>query len=139
MSVDAARRIVARPEVANARDGAAKFIAIHNIVFQRNPVKAETEVAYPFLNKERNLGQFIDDKAKKAGAADADKKNLALYQTNRQLIAKYQQKSRWTALLQKEPFVGFKQVEIENQAQAFEHDNAEQLRNTQQDAGGMSD
>ena len=77
--------------------------------------------------------------ATRAELADADKKNLALYQTNRQLIDKYQQKSRWTALLQKEPFVGFKQVEIENEAQAFEHDNAEQLRNTPQDAGGMSD
>jgi hypothetical protein len=78
MAVDAARRIVARPEVANARDGAAKFIAIHNIVFQRNPVKEETEVAYPFLNKERNLSQFIDDKAKKAAAADAEKKNAEI-------------------------------------------------------------
>ena len=77
--------------------------------------------------------------ATRAELADAEQKNLALYQTNRQLIAKYQQKSRWTALLQKEPFVGFKQVEIENQAQAFEHDNAEQLRNTSQDADGMSD
>ena len=78
-------------------------------------------------------------KTTRAELADAEKKNLALYQTNRELIDKYQQKSRWTALLQKEPFVGFKQVEIENQAQAFEHDNAAQLRNTPQDAGGMSD
>ena len=77
--------------------------------------------------------------AARAELADAEKKNLALYQTNRELIDKYQQKSRWAALLQKEPFVGFKQVQIENQAQAFEHDNAEQLRNTPQDAGGMSD
>ncbi len=77
--------------------------------------------------------------AARAELADAEKKNLALYQTNRELIDKYQQKSRWAALLQKEPFVGFKQVEIENEAQAFEHDNAEQLLNTPQDAGGMSD
>ena len=78
-------------------------------------------------------------KTTRAELADAEKKNLALYQTNREIIDKYKQKSRWTALLQKEPFVGFKQVEIENQAQAFEHDNAAQLRDSQQDAGRVSD
>ncbi len=77
--------------------------------------------------------------ATRAELADAEKKNLALYQTNRELIDKYKQKSRWTSLLQKEPFVGFKQVEIENQAQTFEHDNAAQLRDSQQDAGRVSD
>ena len=71
--------------------------------------------------------------------ADAEKNNRALYQTNREIIDKFKQKSRWRALLQKEPFLGFKQVEIENQAQALEHDNAEQLRDSNKDSGGMSD
>jgi hypothetical protein len=78
MSVDAARRIIARPEVANARDGTARVLAIHNIIFQRNPHKEEIPFIYEFLNKERNLAQFIDDKAKKAAAADAAKKNAAV-------------------------------------------------------------
>ncbi len=76
MSVDAARRIIARPEVANARDGTARVLAIHNIIFQRNPQKEEIPFIYAFLNKERNEAQFIDDKGKKAAAADAQKKNV---------------------------------------------------------------
>jgi hypothetical protein len=75
MSVDAARRIISRPEVANARDGTARVLAIHNIIFQRNPQKEEIPFIYEFLNKERNLNQFVDDKAKKALADAAAKKN----------------------------------------------------------------
>ncbi len=75
MSVDAARRIIARPEVANARDGTARVLAIHNIIFQRNPQKEEIPFIYAFLNKERNEAQFIDDKAKKIAAAAVEKKN----------------------------------------------------------------
>ena len=73
-------------------------------------------------------------KAARTELADAEQKNLALYQINREIIDKYKQKSRWSALLQKEPFLGFKQVEIENQAQALEQDSTEQLRDGNLDA-----
>lgn len=78
MAVDAARRIVARPEVANARDGMSKVQAIHHIIFQRNPSKEEIPFIYDFLNKERNFSQFIDEKARKAAEAAAAKKNEEL-------------------------------------------------------------
>lgn len=59
---------------------------------------------------------------------DAEKKNLSLYEVNRELLGKYQQKSAWDALRQREPFTGINGVAIENQVQDVEDRMYEQLR-----------
>lgn len=70
---------------------------------------------------ERNLD------ATRAELADAQQKNRALYATSQEILERYQHKSRWTALLQKEPFTGIKQVEVESRVQAYEDAMHEQL------------
>jgi hypothetical protein len=78
MAVDAARRLVARPEVQNARDGTARVFAIHKIIFQRFPSNEEIQFIFPFLTKEQSLAMFEDEKSKKAASADAARKNAEL-------------------------------------------------------------
>src|SRR6202012_1633850 len=52
MSVDVARRIVARPEVSRAPDALASVVGLYNIVFQRNPHPKEIQLAMEFVSKE---------------------------------------------------------------------------------------
>jgi chromosome segregation ATPase len=59
---------------------------------------------------------------------DSEKKNLALYRLNDDLLRQYNDKSSWDALLQREPVTGIKGVEIENLLQEYADKNAEQLR-----------
>ena len=59
---------------------------------------------------------------------DAEKKNLALYQTTRELSGLYKKKSAWDAVLQREPLTGLKSVETENLMQEYEDRAAAQLR-----------
>src|SRR6202012_5148176 len=51
MSVDVARHIVARPEVAGAPDELARVIGLYNVIFQRNPAPKEIQIAMVFLAK----------------------------------------------------------------------------------------
>ena len=59
---------------------------------------------------------------------DAEKKNLSLYQMNRDLLSQYKEKSAWDAVRQREPFTGISEVTSENQVQAVEDRLYEQLR-----------
>jgi hypothetical protein len=52
MSVDVVRRIVNRPEFSGARDDLAKISALHRIIFQRDPTKAEFQMGIKFLQLE---------------------------------------------------------------------------------------
>jgi hypothetical protein len=52
MSVDVARRIVARPEIAAAPDQLAQIVALYRVVFQRTPNTAEIELARQFVEFE---------------------------------------------------------------------------------------
>jgi mono/diheme cytochrome c family protein len=56
MSVDVARKIVARPEVANAGDDLGRIIAIYRIIFQRPPKPEEIQIAYQFVGQEARTG-----------------------------------------------------------------------------------
>ena len=51
--------------------------------------------------------------------ADCEHKNLLLYQANTELLKKYQNKSAWDALAQKEPFTGIEKVRIDNVLQEY--------------------
>lgn len=53
--------------------------------------------------------------------ADCEHKNLLLYQADTELLEKYQDKSAWDALAQKEPFTGIEKVRIDNVLQEY-HD-----------------
>jgi len=55
-TVNVARAIVARPEVANAPDPISRVTAIYKIVFQRVPKPQEREVAFNFMKKEKDAG-----------------------------------------------------------------------------------
>jgi hypothetical protein len=49
MSVDVARKIVARPEVSSASDALGRVFAIYRIIFQRPPTPKELQLAYQFV------------------------------------------------------------------------------------------
>ena len=51
--------------------------------------------------------------------AECEHKNLLLYQANMELLKKYQNKSAWDALVQKEPFTGIEKVRIDNVLQEY--------------------
>ncbi len=65
---------------------------------------------------------------------DAEKKNLALYQLNQNLLQKYKQKSVWDALRQREPLTGLNSVSVENQIQTLEDKAYQQLEKNAIDA-----
>jgi hypothetical protein len=52
MSVDIARRVVARPEVAGQGDDLARLIALYRVIFQRAPKPAEIQLALQFVQTE---------------------------------------------------------------------------------------
>jgi hypothetical protein len=52
MSVDVARRIVARPEVTDAKDDLGKVFALYHVIFQRNPKPMEIQLALQFVGAE---------------------------------------------------------------------------------------
>jgi mono/diheme cytochrome c family protein len=52
MSVDVARRVVARPEVAGAGDELSRLIALYRVIFQRAPKPPEIQLAMLFVAKE---------------------------------------------------------------------------------------
>jgi hypothetical protein len=52
MAVDVARRIVARPEVAEAKDDLGKVFALYRVIFQRNPKPMEIQLALQFVGTE---------------------------------------------------------------------------------------
>ncbi len=72
--------------------------------------------------------------ASRTALADAEQKNRAMYQMSQEILERYQHKSRWTALLQKEPFTGIKQVEVESAMQDYESALREQLLDGNQDS-----
>jgi hypothetical protein len=56
MTVDVARQLIARPEVANAPTDAAKTQAIYLALFQRSPRPEEIQIAANFVNQADALG-----------------------------------------------------------------------------------
>jgi len=65
MSVDVARQVMARPEVANAPDDASKVKAIYLILFQRSPKPEEVSWATDFLTQAASM--VVAPPAKRAG------------------------------------------------------------------------
>jgi Protein of unknown function (DUF1553)/Protein of unknown function (DUF1549)/Planctomycete cytochrome C len=67
MSVDVARRIVARPEVIAADDDLGKVFAIYHVIFQRNPKPMEIQLALQFVgNEAKNQPQVAPIAASKS-------------------------------------------------------------------------
>ncbi len=52
MSIDVARRIIARPEVVNSRDNLNRIFNIYRIMFQRAPKPTEIQMGLEFVGKE---------------------------------------------------------------------------------------
>lgn len=52
MSVDVARRVIARPEVAGAPDNLGRIFAIYRVIFQRTPKPEEIQLALNFVGIE---------------------------------------------------------------------------------------
>lgn len=59
--------------------------------------------------------------------ADAQERNRALYDTGRELLGLYDNKSGWEGLLQREPVTGLARVNIQNRLQEFEDALFDQL------------
>ena len=73
MAIDVARRVIARPEVAREGASLRKIIAIHKVLFQRNPTPFDIEVGNKFLAVEVKKQAEID-----AMAPEMMKKNAAV-------------------------------------------------------------
>jgi hypothetical protein len=80
MSVDVARRIVARPEVAEAPDQIAQIVALYRVVFQRTPNTTEIALAKQFVEVEAE---------NQPTQSAADEKNL-----NARIAAKMNRKAK---------------------------------------------
>ena len=63
MSVDVARRIIARPEVASVPDDLGRVFAIYRIMFQRNPTPQEIRLAFEFVGREIKLQPGLENAA----------------------------------------------------------------------------
>jgi hypothetical protein len=63
MSVDVARRIIARPEVASVPDDLGRVFAIYRIMFQRNPTPQEIRLALEFVGREIKLQPGLENAA----------------------------------------------------------------------------
>jgi hypothetical protein len=73
MAIDVARRVIARPEVANERQDFRKILAIYRILFQRQPGTKEIEAGMAFVAAEAKKQPEID-----AMAPEIMKKNAAV-------------------------------------------------------------
>lgn len=65
MSVDVARSVIARKEVAGTTDPLQRLIAIYNVLFQRQPKPDEINLAYRFITKDERTPTQITDAQKK--------------------------------------------------------------------------
>jgi hypothetical protein len=92
MVVDVARRVLARPEVVNARDNLNRVFHLYRIVFQRDPKPAEIQLALEFVGREikeepqtlalaKELAEPTPDaKKKKGGGRTAREESLSAIQ-----------------------------------------------------------
>ncbi len=69
MAVDVARSVIARKEVAGAPDALNRVITIYRVLFQRQPSKAEIELAFQFISKDERTPVQITDAQKKVNEA----------------------------------------------------------------------
>jgi chromosome segregation ATPase len=80
------------------------------------------ETAKTLFQTQQTLARTESDKRQLEGVkvrqekeiASCESKNLKLYQTGRDLMTRFEQKSCGEILAQKEPFTGLKRVEVEN-------------------------
>ncbi len=98
MSVDVARRIVARPEVAEAPDALGQIVGLYRVVFQRTPKPAEIELARQFVEMEtenqpadsaadqKALNARIAKKAKVKGAGNGRYDSMSPIQNSGDLV-----------------------------------------------------
>ena len=57
MAIDVARRILSRPEVANATTNIERILAIYRVIFQRDPKEGEVPMALQFVEREMKESQ----------------------------------------------------------------------------------
>lgn len=69
---------------------------------------------------------------------DAEKKNLALYDINKEILAEFAKEGPWDGLLRKEPLTGLKRVEVENIVQDIEYRMDDHLRETNREPVGAA-
>jgi len=85
MAVDVARRIVARPEVAEAGDTVGQITGLYQVVFQRAPKPEEIKLAKEFVEIEAVNQPTVSPEAQKAAdARNAAKRGKAKVGGNRQ-------------------------------------------------------
>ncbi len=75
MSVDVARKIVARPEVAAASADYARVAAIYRVIFQRSPTAQETQMALQFLGGEAFKMETVAVAGTPPSAKEEERKN----------------------------------------------------------------
>lgn len=101
------------------REFVDKFKATSQTLAQTQSEKSELEAA---------LQRARDE------LADAEQKNLALYAANVELLERYTNKTPIDGILQREPFTGIKNVELENVRETYEYKMYDEVRDTNLEA-----
>jgi hypothetical protein len=87
----------------------------------------QKEAARLLTAREADLKQSAQDlEHSKAANTSCEAKNLKLYEYSTELVQRYQKKGVWSALTQKEPVFGTKEVGIENVVQEYQEKLADQ-------------
>lgn len=87
----------------------------------------QLETAKRLGARESELKQTQQDlQLGKTANASCEAKNLQLYEYSTELVQRYQKKGVWSALAQKEPVLGIKEVGIENVVQEYQEKLASQ-------------
>jgi len=87
MSIDVARRINARSDVADAPDNLSKIFAIYRVIFQRTPKPAEIQLALSFVGTEAKNQPEADEFQTEGSQQKTERRRAALrmkQQQNRQ-------------------------------------------------------
>jgi chromosome segregation ATPase len=80
----------------------------------------QQETSGQLASRETELKQVQQDlERSKATGASCEAKNLQLYEYSQDLLQAYQKKGVWSALAQKEPVLGLKEVSVENVVQEY--------------------
>lgn len=122
-----------KERVGDSSEALAKFQANNQALIER--IQRDRERTQELISKFRETVQALREvEAEKgvlhAGFEDKDKqlgvcaaRNLALYEMNKDLIAQYESKGVWAALLQREPVTQLKRAQIEAMVEDYRTKN----------------
>jgi len=114
---DASKEAIGKFQEANS--GMVERISSQNEKMQEVIAKFKETIATmrKMEIEKANLAKQVEDQRLQLDQAQKD--NVRLYEISQEVLAAYEKKGVWTALMQKEPFTQLKRVEIENTIEKY--------------------